>query len=66
MMVQRKTAAKYLDMIVDSGLLQKVKMGTYSRKNKPRDSFYKPRDSFYNPKDKLYKAKDRLYMIFGA
>lgn len=28
MMVQRKTAAKYLDMIVGTGLLQKVKMGT--------------------------------------
>lgn len=27
MMVQRKTAAKYLDMIVDIGLLDKVKMG---------------------------------------
>lgn len=28
MMVQRKTASKYLDMIVGTGLLQKVKMGT--------------------------------------
>ena len=28
MMVQRKTASKYLDMIVDTGLLQKMKMGT--------------------------------------
>ena len=28
MMVQRKTASKYLDMIVTTGLLQKVKMGT--------------------------------------
>lgn len=27
MMVQRKTATKYLDMIVDTGLLQKVKFG---------------------------------------
>lgn len=28
LMVQRKTASKYLDMIVGTGLLQKVKMGT--------------------------------------
>lgn len=28
MMVQRKTASKYLDMIVSTGLLKKVKMGT--------------------------------------
>ena len=28
MMLQRKTAAKYLEKIVDTGLLQKVKMGT--------------------------------------
>lgn len=28
MMVQRKTASKYLDMIVGTGLLKKVKMGT--------------------------------------
>lgn len=27
MMVQRKTATKYLDTIVDTGLLQKVKFG---------------------------------------
>lgn len=27
MMVNRVTAAKYLDMIVDAGLLEKVKMG---------------------------------------
>lgn len=27
-LVQRKTAAKYLDMIVETGLLRKVKMGT--------------------------------------
>ena len=26
-MVQRKTATKYLDMIVDTGLLQKVRLG---------------------------------------
>ena len=28
MMVQRKTAAKYLDKIVDAGLLRKIKLGT--------------------------------------
>lgn len=27
MMVQRKTATKYLDMIVNAGLLEKIKMG---------------------------------------
>ena len=27
MMVQRKTATKYLDMIVDAGLLDKIKLG---------------------------------------
>ena len=26
-MVQRKTATKYLDMIVDAGLLDKIKLG---------------------------------------
>lgn len=28
MQVQRKTASKYLDMIVEAGLLEKVKLGT--------------------------------------
>ena len=27
MMVQRKTAGKYLDMIVETGLLRKIKLG---------------------------------------
>ena len=30
MMVQRKTAAKYLDKIAETGLLRKVKIGRYN------------------------------------
>lgn len=46
MMVQRKTATKYLDMIVSEGLLEKIKVGrtNYYMNNRLIDLFMNHQD----------------------
>ena len=47
MMVQRKTATKYLDMIVAEGLLEKIKIGrtNYYMNNRLIDLFMNHQDT---------------------
>jgi hypothetical protein len=63
MMVQRKTAAKYLDKIVDAGLLQKVQYGrsNYYINNELMDLFvYQGHNDSIDNDDAIESVHDKL------